>query len=83
MKEAKIAAFLKKRLKGEGAVVIRILVAGERGIPDYVVVHKGRTYFVETKSTEGRLSPAQVLQHARIRAAGGEVIVCASCTSCT
>jgi streptogramin lyase len=52
------------RFRAEGVVA---------GIPDLVLLHKGRSYFLELKAAKGRLSPAQRDVHTRIVAAGGNV----------
>jgi hypothetical protein len=46
------------------------------GTPDVLVVGQGgRVLWIETKTKEGRLSPAQREMHARLRALGHEVRV--------
>jgi hemin uptake protein HemP len=51
-------------LKSQGVVA---------GVPDIIILHDGRTYGLELKAAEGRLSPAQRECHERMRAAGAEV----------
>jgi hypothetical protein len=46
-----------------------------RGFPDVVVIVRGRSYFVELKTEHGRLSKLQEVCHAKIREAGGSVVV--------
>ena len=43
------------------------------GWPDVEIVWSGRVYFLELKSVRGRLTPAQILCHERLRAAGAAV----------
>jgi hypothetical protein len=52
------------RFRAEGVVA---------GIPDLVLLHKGRAYFLELKATKGRLSDAQRDMQTRLITAGGTV----------
>lgn len=61
-------------LRGIGAQVFRLHTA-RPGVPDLVVVWRGRTVFMEVKAPGGRLSPAQCETCAAIEAAGGQVAV--------
>lgn len=45
------------------------------GMPDVQVLHQGRFYALELKTTRGRLSPAQRDCHERLAAAGASVAV--------
>jgi hypothetical protein len=51
-------------LKSQGVVA---------GVPDIIILHKGRTYGLELKAAGGRLSPQQRECQAQMRAAGAEV----------
>jgi hypothetical protein len=48
------------------------------GIPDVLIVWKGRAIFIEIKRPGGRLSPAQKAMHERITSAGAVVTTCFS-----
>lgn len=48
------------------------------GWPDLILLHKGSTFGIELKTQHGRVSPAQRMQHARLRGAGMEIAVCRS-----
>lgn len=52
------------RMKGQGVVP---------GVPDIAIVAGGRVFFLELKSENGRLSPAQVECHDRLQATGAIV----------
>lgn len=43
------------------------------GIPDLQFIHDGRTYFLELKSEDGRLSRSQIEEHDRLRGAGAVI----------
>jgi hypothetical protein len=53
-------------LKGLGA---------RAGVPHVIAVKDGRTYALEIKSPNGRLTTAQKAAHAALRAAGAEIAV--------
>ena len=48
------------------------------GIPDLLIVHRGRLIAVELKVPNGRLSPAQRDMHQRLALAGAVVTTCTS-----
>jgi hypothetical protein len=48
------------------------------GVPDILIVHEGRAYFVELKSARGSLSEAQRTTHSALTATGCPVAVCRS-----
>ncbi|MDP9903171.1 VRR-NUC domain-containing protein [Arthrobacter bambusae] len=48
------------------------------GVPDRIVVHRGRVVFVELKAPRGRLSALQRFRHAELQAAGANVITLSS-----
>lgn len=43
------------------------------GVPDVLILHRGRSYFIELKAVHGRLSDAQRACHPRIWEAGAPV----------
>lgn len=47
------------------------------GIPDVIIIYDGRVFALELKSADGRLTPAQLHCHERLRAAGAVVGVAA------
>lgn len=61
------------RSKSEAA---RMKAAGVvAGMPDVGILCEGRVYFLELKTTAGKLSPTQRIVHERMRAAGHPVSV--------
>ena len=48
------------------------------GVPDIIIVNRGRLVAIELKSEKGRLSPAQKLMHARLSAAGALIYTATS-----
>ncbi len=45
------------------------------GVPDIIAIRGGKTFALELKRDDGRLSPAQRLTHDRMKAAGAAVAV--------
>ncbi len=43
------------------------------GVPDRVVIHKGKVYFIELKRDEGNVSKVQKLMQTRMKECGAEV----------
>jgi hypothetical protein len=70
------------RDKAEKPVVATLEAAGwlvyrmnGAGLPDLLCVRSGRVVLLEVKSKGGRMKPAQVELHARLRASGLEVAI--------
>lgn len=67
MKEREIEQYLKKRVRLVSGQTRKVRWIGCDGAPDRVVMCFGRLYWVELKSSTGRLSPAQVREHQVLR----------------
>lgn len=48
------------------------------GIPDLVIIWRGRAYFIEVKTPTSGLTGSQPIVHERLRACGCQVAVCRS-----
>lgn len=48
------------------------------GVPDILIIHKGRCIFIELKANKGKLSPEQILVHQLLTVAGAITTVCRS-----
>lgn len=48
------------------------------GVPDWLLVHDGRAYFIELKGPEGTVSKDQTACHLDLEDAGSKVYVCRS-----
>lgn len=74
MKESTIEAQLVKLVNHSGGRAYKWVSPGNAGVPDRIVITpEGRVIFVELKTEVGRLSPVQIMQHARLHALGVEV----------
>ena len=73
--EAKIEARLRDKVHRLGGLCWKWVAPGKSGVPDRIVIYRGRTYYVELKAPTGRLSPMQKVRHAELEAAGVSVHV--------
>ncbi len=82
--EKKVENFLREGVEERGGLCLKWVSPGCAGVPDDIVLMKVRPYenpeaiFVETKAPGGKLRPAQVRCHARLRALGYRVEVLSS-----
>ena len=61
MLEREIEAYLRKRVKEAGGIAYKFVSPTNRGVADRVVcLPNGQTWFVELKSSVGKLTPLQV-----------------------
>lgn len=74
--EAQLEAVIQRRVRLAGGMIFK-LAPTVKGMPDrLVVLPGGRMYLVELKTTSGKLSPAQLELHYRLRTrVGVEVVV--------
>lgn len=75
MLERDIEAHLVKRCKEIGALCEKFTSPQRRSVPDRIVTHKGRVFFIELKATGQKPSEAQARDHAKRWAAGASVCV--------
>lgn len=74
MKEAAIEAQMVRMVHDRGGLCLKWVSPGNNGVPDRIVITpEGRVIFVELKTETGRLSPVQIMQHARLRSRHAEV----------
>lgn len=75
MRETPIENHLRKLVKRSGGLCYKWVSPGQSGVPDDIVIWPGMIFFVETKSTIGKLSAVQKVQHARLKKLDIEVVV--------
>jgi len=73
-RENKVERHLNASVEEIGGVTRKWVSPGRDGVPDRIVIYKGRVVFVEVKTTDGKLSPCQVREHKRLRFAGADVV---------
>lgn len=66
---------LDRVVKELGGWTLKLLPTFVSGLPDRLVLYKGRALFVELKSTDKRARPDQVRIHEKLRRLGFEVYV--------
>lgn len=64
------------RTKAEGGILKAMGV--KAGVPDLLIVHNGRAFFIELKAERGKLSPSQLEIHFQITRCNAPVAVCKS-----
>ena len=75
MLESRVEGWLKDHVEKRGGVYLKFVSPGNIGVPDRIILYKGRTVFVELKQEHGQLSPIQQAQIERMRATGAEIHV--------
>ena len=73
VRENKVEKYLDAEVTKLGGLTRKWVCPGHDGVPDRIVILHGRVVFVEVKTVEGRLSNAQVREHARLK--GVEALV--------
>lgn len=76
--EAKVEAYLVKRVRETKGRVRKLKWIGRNGAPDRLVWWPGMPplmFFVELKSKNGKVSPLQGREHAKLEKDGFEVLV--------
>ena len=72
-RENKVETYFKDQVKSIGGISRKWVSPGVDGVPDQIVIIKGAVFFVEVKTSDGKLSIAQHREHKRLRKAGATV----------
>jgi len=72
--ERDIEQALVDAVESEGGICWKWVSPGRVGVPDRIVVLRGRVVFVELKAPGEKLRPEQERRHADLRRAGADVI---------
>lgn len=76
VRENKVETYLHDRVTKEMNGTTRKWASpGRDGVPDRIIITPAALWLVEVKTDDGTLSPAQVREHDRLRAAGATVKV--------
>ncbi len=73
VREAEVEKYLSLRVIGVGGTTRKWISPGHVGVPDRIVFYKGDVYFVEVKTTRGKLSPMQLREIDRLLSHGANV----------
>lgn len=74
VREAKVEKYLDQQIKRIGGITRKFVSPGRDGVPDRIVIHRGKVYFVELKTVDGRLSKNQNREHKYLRDNGANVM---------
>lgn len=74
--EGKVEDHLIEMCRRKGFLCFKFVSPGRRGVPDRIVIGKGRTVFIELKSDDGEPSKQQKLVIRKMRDAGADVRLC-------
>jgi hypothetical protein len=75
VRESKIEAYLRRRVKEVGGLCYKWVCPGESGVPDRIVMYRGKVWVVETKTHNGKLSDLQAYQAKKILQQGVNYMV--------
>ena len=73
VRENKVEVYLDQEIRKLGGITRKW--TGHPGIPDRIVIIKGRVVFVEVKTVDGRSSSVQKREHARLEENGANVAI--------
>jgi len=73
IRENKVETYFKDQIKSIGGMTRKWVSPGVDGVPDQIVIIEPSIFFVEVKTFNGRLSPAQKREHKRLRDNGATV----------
>lgn len=68
--------YLRTQSKKYGFLCYKFVSPGHNGVPDDIVIHKGITTYIETKSPTGDTSEIQKLRIKEMREHGADVRIC-------
>ena len=70
--EKQIQSKIKKKLQGDGWLVIKLIKTSHNGIPDLMALKDGKVIFIEVKQENGTLSKLQQDRISELREKGFE-----------
>lgn len=75
LKESIVQSKVKAYFESEGWLVVKIIQCTLNGWPDLQLHKAGKTFFIETKTESGKVTPLQEYRHEQLRKQGFEVYV--------
>ena len=75
MLEKKIESHLREGIRNLGGLCLKFTSPSMAGVPDRIILLKGRIIFVELKSWSGHVTPIQTRTHEGMRNQGADVRV--------
>lgn len=74
--EGIVENYLRKQAKKHGCLCYKFTSPGTRGVPDEILIYKGKILFIETKSETGEASEIQKKRIAEMKHHGADVKIC-------
>lgn len=74
VRENKVERYLDAEIQKLGGITRKWVSPGRDGVPDRLVILNGWVIGVEVKTTDGKLSEAQMREHVRLRVAGMQTV---------
>lgn len=75
LRENKVEKYLDEEVKKVGGITRKWVSPGRDGVPDRIVIKEGNVWFVEVKTVDGKLSPAQEREIIRLTQSEAQVRV--------
>lgn len=75
MLESELEAYFRIEVKRIGGKAYKWVSPGNTGVPDRIVLYRGKVYFVELKKCNARPNKVQILRHDEIRGLGHGVCI--------
>lgn len=75
MLESELEAFFREHIKHLGGKAFKWVSPGNPGVPDRIVIYKGRVVFAELKQEKGTVSAVQKLRISELACHGAEVYI--------
>lgn len=72
IKEALIQEMIIKKYSALGFYVIKLIQTNKNGIPDLLLLKDGKAFFIEVKSSNGKVSQLQEYRHQELLKHGFE-----------
>lgn len=75
MLEKQIEQYLVNQVKAIGGITYKFTSPARRGVPDRIAIYEGNVYFIEVKRPDGKCSPLQIMEIAKLRKHGATVLI--------
>lgn len=75
VRENRVETYLDDEIKKIGGITRKFISPGRDGVPDRIIIYKGKVFFVEIKTTDGVESGTQRRERIRLTEAGASVHV--------
>lgn len=73
VREAKVEKYFNNKIEFYGGITRKWVSPGRDGVPDRIVIYRGKVYFVEVKTSDGELSKNQRRERKKLDLKGAQV----------